>query len=194
MANLIKKIYLSLFCRKPFVRVCKIGRGSYVREKRTIFGGKYITIGDNTHISSFNRLCCFNRYGGQDYSPTISIGNNCFINKFCTILSAGELIIGNNVLIASHVFITNENHGMNPERNYNSQPLCVKAVRICDFAWIGENALIMPGVTIGEHSIIGAGSVVTKSIPPYCIAVGNPAVVIKRYNKNSQTWEKEEKH
>ena len=67
--------------------------------------------------------------------------------------------------------------------------LCyAKPVHIGDKVWVGESVCILPGVTIGECSIIGAGSVVTKSIPPYSIAVGTPAKVIKRYNFDTRSW------
>jgi len=66
----------------------------------------------------------------------------------------------------------------------------IKLITIEDEVWIGANCVITIGVTIGKHSIVGAGSVVTKDIPPYCIAVGNPARVIKKYNSETAAWEK----
>ena len=59
-----------------------------------------------------------------------------------------------------------------------------------NICWVGEKVIIMPGVTIGDRSIIGAGAIVTRDIPPYSIAVGNPAKVIKRYNFKTHSWEK----
>jgi lipopolysaccharide O-acetyltransferase len=99
-------------------------------------------------------------------------------------------MIGNSVLIASNVLISSENHGMNPESDipYMDQDLIARDVVIKDGAWIGQNVCILPGVTIGEKSIIGAGSIVTKSIPDYCIAAGNPAKVIKKYDFSSHKW------
>ena len=70
------------------------------------------------------------------------------------------------------------------------QPLQTKPVSIGDGCWIGEKVCILPGVSIGKKCVIGAASVVVKSIPDYCIAAGNPAKVIKRYNFVSHQWEK----
>lgn len=81
---------------------------------------------------------------------------------------------------------------MNPESElpYMRQPLESKPVSIGDGCWIGEKVCILPGVTIGKKCIIGAGSVVIKSIPDYSIAAGNPAKVIKQYNFENHNWEK----
>ena len=70
-----------------------------------------------------------------------------------------------------------------------SQPLIGKKVTIGDGCWIGEKVIVLPGVTIGEKSVIGGGSVVTKDVPSYAIAVGNPARVIKKYNFETHKWE-----
>ena len=105
--------------------------------------------------------------------------------------------IGNHVLIASRVFISDINHGnfregemfdlsVSPEK----QTLFFDPVRIEDNVWIGESVCILPGVTIGKHSVVGALSCVTKSIPPYSIAVGNPARVVKQYNFQTCSWER----
>ena len=119
-------------------------------------------------------------------------GKNCYICYYFTILNASSVTIGNDVLFASHVMISSENHGMNPEseQSYMAQPLETKPVNIGDGCWIGEKVCILPGVNIGKKCIIGAGSVVARSIPDYSIAVGNPARVIKRYNFNTHNWDR----
>ena len=109
-----------------------------------------------------------------------------------SILSYKNVNIGDDVLIASNVLITSENHGLNPESNlsYMQQELTGADVNIKNGCWIGEKVMILSGVTIGEKSIIGAGSVVTKDIPHYSIAAGNPAKVIKKYNFTNHKWER----
>ena len=100
--------------------------------------------------------------------------------------------IGNGVLMASNILITSENHSIDPSSDmyYSKQELCCKPVTIKDGCWIGEKVCILPGVVIGKKSVIGAGSIVTNSIPDYCIAVGSPAKIIKKYDFISNSWEK----
>ena len=149
-----------------------------------------LSIGDSTILLKHARIQNFISENCEQ--PSIRIGNRCFIGYYCTILNASEVTIGDDVLIASHVMISSENHGIDPESEipYRNQPLVSKPVSIGDGCWIGEKVCILPGVTIGKKCIVGAGSVVTKSIPDYSIAVGNPAKVIKQYNFETHNWEK----
>ena len=106
--------------------------------------------------------------------------------------------IGDNVLIASKVFLTDLEHGSYKGDEYDSVPdsivkdrdLSSHDVIIEDNVWIRAMVSILPGVTIGKNSIIGSNSVVTKSIPENCIAVGNPAKIVKKYNYDTQKWER----
>ena len=103
----------------------------------------------------------------------------------------GPVIIGDDVMFAQNVVVSGLNHGFEdiaipPSR----QKVTCKQITISDDVWIGANSTITAGVTIGKHSVIGAGSVVTKDIPPFSVAVGNPARVIKQYNHDSGLWER----
>ena len=152
-------------------------------------GCQNIKIGNNTTILKNCRLAVY----GDTTKACITIGDNCYIGFGFSALASTKacITIGNNVLFASNVLVTNENHGMDPELNiaYMEQPLSAEDVQIGDGCWIGEKVCILPGVVIGEKSIIGAGSVVTKSIPSYSIAAGNPAKILKQYNFNRKRWE-----
>ena len=87
------------------------------------------------------------------------------------------------------MFISDENHGMSPlTDNYRMNPLETKEVVIGDGCWLGEKSCVLPGVHIGKKTIIGAGSVVTKDIPDYCIAAGNPCKVLKTWDHEKEEW------
>jgi acetyltransferase-like isoleucine patch superfamily enzyme len=100
-------------------------------------------------------------------------------------------MIGNDIRFAQNITLSGLNH------NYEdvTMPIHVQGVStaqiiIEDDAWIGANVVVVAGVTIGKHSIVAAGSIVTKDIPPFSVAVGNPARVLKQYNHDTKTWEK----
>lgn len=114
------------------------------------------------------------------YPSRISLGNNVTINRDCALYASYmvanvEIRIGNNVALSPHVRIFTASH------DYSTLGLddTAASVIIEDYAWIGGGATILPGVIIGEGAVIGAGAVVTKNVPPYSVAIGNPARVIK---------------
>jgi acetyltransferase-like isoleucine patch superfamily enzyme len=158
-----KEIYIdssSRLSRKSTVRIFPKKRGS-------IKIGKDCTVHDYAIIET---------YGGK-----IEIGENSSINHFTILRGSGGITIGSCVRIAPHCTIIASSHIFKDVGN----PICLqgleaKGITIKDDVWIGSNVSVLDGVTIGKGSIIGAGSVVTKSIPEYCIAVGVPAKVIKK--------------
>jgi maltose O-acetyltransferase len=103
----------------------------------------------------------------------ITLGSNITINPFCHFWGTGGITIGNNVMIASHCAITSITHSKEAELFREKNIL--KEVVIGDNVWIGTHAVILPGVTIGKNSIIGAGAVVTKNIPDNSVYIGVPA-------------------
>lgn len=117
----------------------------------------------------------------------IFVGDKVIINMNCTLVDNNRIDIGNNVLIASNVQIYTATHSTKVHERMvqdweEGQDICLTyalPVKIEDGAWIGGGTIILPGVTIGRNSVIGAGSVVTRSIPANCVAVGNPCRVIK---------------
>ena len=153
---------------------------------------KYVHVGKNVKLYKNYRIECYDSFHGQKLSPLVEIGNNCIINFNFTCLASGKVSIGENTIIASNVMITTEDHGIDPlsDLPYHAQPLISKDVSIGDGCGIGDSVKILKGVTIGEKSIIGTSSVVTKDIPPYSIAVGIPAKVIKIFNFENNCWEK----
>ena len=112
-----------------------------------------------------------------DYGKPITIGKGCFIQQCCTFFGRGGITIGNDVFIGPKVNLITINHDPNPE---NRSATYGRPIVIEDKAWIGINSTILPGVRIGYGAIVGAGSVVTKDVPPMTIVAGNPAKFIKK--------------
>lgn len=163
----------------------EIGQGSYIEYPAVINGGKYISIGNNFHGCARIKLDAFDRYGHDFFHPQLIIGNNVNVLYDCHIGCVNKIVIGNNVLIASKVLIMDHSHGETTKADMALAPALRRIVSkgpifIEDNVWIGESAAILANVRIGHNSIIGANSIVTKDVPPYCVAVGNPAKIFKQ--------------
>jgi acetyltransferase-like isoleucine patch superfamily enzyme len=156
-----------------------------LRGKNKISVGRGLTTG---------RYCRIEAHGVNNKYSLI-IGRDCEINDSVHIAAAGSVKLGDNVLIASRVFITDLNHGSykgdlhsHPDIICNKRTLHVEPVDIGSNVWLGEGVVVLPGVTIGSSSIIGANSVVSRNIPANSIAVGNPAKVIKIFDFTLNKW------
>ncbi len=115
------------------------------------------------------------------------IGSNSRIGVGNTVI--GPVWIGDYVQIGQHVLISGLNHKYeNIDITIAEQGIEVSPVKINNNVWIGANAVILAGITIGEHCVVGAGSVVTKDIPPFSVVVGNPAKVVKKWDDQQQKW------
>ena len=161
-----------------------------------------ITIGDDVSIGPGAMLVPQMRYPSsvmrhpekqltaQDFDSKIVIGNRVTSTGMLTIVAIREVTIEDDVMFASNVLISDGMHGFeNANEPYKYQKMWkIAPVLVKRGCWIGQNVVVMPGVTIGTLSIIGANSVVTKSIPDRCIAIGVPARVVKTWDERSQTW------
>ena len=117
----------------------------------------------------------------------ITIGNHTRIGLGNTII--GPVMIGNNVILAQNVVISALNHKFEDVlMTINQQGVKTDQIIIEDNVWIGANSSVLAGVHIGEHVVVGAGSVVTKDIPPFNVVVGNPARILKVYDHKEQRW------
>lgn len=112
-----------------------------------------------------------------DFGHNIRIGKNVFVNHACTFMDRGGITLEDGVLVGPKVNLITTNHPLEPElrRSTYSKPILIK-----ERAWIGANATIMPGVTVGENAIVAAGAVVTKDVPANSIVAGVPARVVKK--------------
>lgn len=156
-------------------------------------GRRYISFGQNLTTGTHCRIEAYPYYKKE---KIIFIGKNVEMNDFVHITGVSNVIIGDNVLLASKIFVSDSNHGAysgkefdsSPETPPRKRPLEYKPVNIGDNVWIGESVSILGGVKIGKGAIIGANSVVAKDIPPYTIAVGIPAIPIKEYDFEKKKW------
>lgn len=127
----------------------------------------------------------------QTFEPTIHLGDRVTSTGQLHIAAYDNVTIEDDVMFATNVYISDGSHGIaTADTPYKFQAIeRILPVRVGRGSWIGQNVVITPGVTIGELCVIGANSVVTKSIPPQSIAVGAPARVVKRWNAERKTWE-----
>lgn len=122
-----------------------------------------------------------------DYGSHIEVGKNFFANYNCTIIDVAKVKIGDNCQMAPNVAIYTAGHPLHPVAR-NSMYEYGISVTIGDNVWIGGNTVIMPGVHIGSNTVIGAGSVVTRDIPDWSVAVGNPCRVIKKITEEDKKY------
>lgn len=142
-----------------------------------------IVFGDKVTVGSFAIIRPTNLYGGEP-GLGLKVGDNSSIGPYAYIGCSGYIEIGNNVMMSPRVSIYSENHVFDDL----SQPMIMQGVRrsfvkIEDDCWIASNAVILAGVTVGKGSVVAAGSIVTKDVPPFSVVGGNPAKVIKTRKK-----------
>lgn len=159
--------------------------------------GKRVTIRPRTRIDilPFNKCVIGNDSTIEDFSTInngvgdIRIGERTRIGMSNVLI--GPVTIGNDVMFAQNIVLSGLNHSFEDISLPPSvQKVSTAEIVVEDEVWIGANAVITAGVRIGKHSVIGAGSVVTKNIPPYSVAVGNPAKIVKQYNLENKKWER----
>lgn len=181
--SLLRRYIYSILIVKSFHKTGKKFRiGCYAK----IRGAKYIDVGDSFRAGSGMRLEAIDEYRGEKFVPHILIGDNFCASEYCHIGAISRIEIGNDVLLGSKVYITDHQHGTTDLLDLKQRPLERKLssrgfVKIEDSVWIGDGVVILPGVTIGRNSVLGANCVVTKDVPPYSVVAGIPARIIKSY-------------
>lgn len=159
------------------------GKNVYIGKHCALKGKSNIVLDDGVTVRPYTQIWS----GG-----TVRIGKGSEIGERCRISIANSLDIGEKVLLSPNVYITDCDHEY---RDINvpviDQGIVQRGqmVSIEEGSYIGINAVIVGNVKIGKHCVIGANSVVTKDVPDYCVAVGSPAKILKRYNLETQLWE-----
>ena len=174
----------SLALTKLFFRPARlVRRPVYIRgRKRMEFGAGFTT----------GYGCRFELLSGEN-GVTLHLGKNCKLGDYVHITACEQVTIGDDCLLASHIFISDTNHGDGTEAPMvppDERPLTSLPVSIGSCVWIGEGVAVLPGAKIGDGCIIGAHAVVKGEIPAYTVAVGAPARPVKRYNFDTQQWER----
>jgi acetyltransferase-like isoleucine patch superfamily enzyme len=164
----------------------KRGKGSLIRRRvrMDVFPYNDFSLGKNSTIEDFSTI----NNGVGD----VEIGDRTRLGMANVII--GPVKIGNDIMFAQNIVASGLNH-VYEDINVPiaDQHVYTSLITIEDEVWIGANAVITAGVTIGKHSVVAAGSVVTKDVPPYSIVAGNPARLLKQYNKESGEWERTKK-
>ncbi len=192
LINITKKVFRNfkkfLLSNPSIKRVKKpfkyFGEGAVLPSDALVHNPQYISIGKGFKAMYHLRIEAWDEFHGNLFSPEIIIGNNVVFNSDVHIGAINKISIGNNVLLASRIYISDHSHGDITNEALKlppaKRPLVSKGpVIIEDNVWIGEGVCILPGVTIGEHSIIGANAVVNQSFPPRSVIAGVPAKLIK---------------
>jgi len=191
--QLLMGLYLKLFL-KSSKGIVFVGRRSRIYHKNKISVGTTLNIGHNVYINalSVHGITIGNNFTLKDnciidctgvlrsLGQGLRIGNNVGISENCHIQVRGNVVIGDNVIFGPNVSIFSENHIFkNPDLPINIQGESRIGVNIGNGVWIGSGSKILDGVTVGENTIIAAGSVVVKDVPPFSIVGGIPAKVLK---------------
>jgi acetyltransferase-like isoleucine patch superfamily enzyme len=161
----------------------KKGAGSVVRRRTRmdVFPYNRFELGEKSIIEDFSTV---NNAVGH-----VLIGNKTLVGMSNVII--GPVTLGNNILLAQNVVLSGLNHAFEDiTKAITDQSHTTKLITVEDGAWLGANVVVVPGVTIGQNSVVAAGSVVTKDVPPFSVVGGNPAKVLKKYNPDSKKWER----
>lgn len=148
-------------------------------------GLRFIKIGKGSSVGKRCIITAWSEYANKRYSPSIEIGESCYIGDYSHISACCKITIGDNLLTGRYVYISDNSHGESSRELLDMhpalRPLFVKGgIVIGKNVWIGESVRILSGVTIGDGAIIGANSVVIHDVPAYSVVAGSPAKIIKQ--------------
>jgi acetyltransferase-like isoleucine patch superfamily enzyme len=167
-----------------------IGSRSFILRPFKISGRNCVHIGKHTVILSHLSVHAITRYAGLTYQPRIEIGDDVYVGAHAYLTAIDRISIGDGCVLSDYVYITDEIHGMDPRAGpIMQQTLSSKGpVIIGPGSFIGFRAALLPGVTLGEHCVVGANSTVTRSFAAYSMIGGSPAKLLKVFSKEAGEW------
>ncbi len=183
----LASIYVRMFQFFYARRFRKFGSRVYVIFPAGIEGSERISLGNDVYVASSTYLAATPHT--SDSTCHLEVGDGTKIGRFNHIYAMRSVSIGRNVLTANGVYIADNSHEFrNPIEPILRQPVKqLRDVTIGDGAWLGHNVCIL-GASVGAQSVIGANSVVTRDIPSHCVAVGAPAIIIRRFDPEKKIW------
>jgi acetyltransferase-like isoleucine patch superfamily enzyme len=188
--------------RRTMPRFASVGPGFVMRQPRSVVGADRIHVGRDVKLGPGSELKANVRYPGgwmrhplgehveQRFEPVIRIGDRVTATAALQVVAFREVVIEDDVMFASNVFVADGTHATTSgEVPYKYQGIApVAPVRIGRGAWLGQNVVVLPGVTIGELAVVGANSVVTRDVPPRTVVAGVPARPVKTWDEASGAW------
>ena len=177
--------------RYPFCKLIykEYGFKSLIYRPIRLSGRKYISLGKSVNIWKSARIECISDWEGAKFTPNLKIGDNTSFEQNAHITCAGNIEIGHDCVFLGYAMVTNIDHDYRElNKNVLRQKIIVSDVKIGNYCFVGMNAKIFPGVTIGDNAIIGANSVVTHDVPSFSVVAGAPARIIKRYDFGKKEW------
>jgi acetyltransferase-like isoleucine patch superfamily enzyme len=171
-------------------RFARFGQRSLIYAPRAILSPHRIEIGDDVLIHEGAMFSVVEHHNGRDHDPHLRIGSGTNIGAGIWFSCVGSIDIGENVLMSHNILIADSYHEYeDPDTPIMRQPMAPpEPVRVGPGSFVGPHVAILAGVTIGENSFIAANAVVTKSVPPKSVVVGNPSRVIRHYERDRGGW------
>jgi acetyltransferase-like isoleucine patch superfamily enzyme len=189
--NLIRTVYFRAKAHFFYRRIFgSMGLRCEIRTPIDVFNAQYMHLGDHVYIGQGARLGVI--LSSPTRTPELRIGNSVNIEQNVHIICHSRIVIGNNVAITGHCAIVDTTHpyqDIHDPRRIGDRILDDDSyVEIGEGSFVGFGTIVLPNVRIGRHCVIGANSCVTRDIPDYSVATGNPATVIRRYDMATESW------
>lgn len=180
---------MTLFKIRYGLVINHIGKRSYVSSVDRLIGAKNLTIGDGVYIGHHARIEAHDNWNGKSYWPNIIIEDNVSVGQNLHLAAIGKLCIGKGTVISGNVLITDIEHIYSDiDKSISQQDIQHKLTYIGENCFIGYGAVIQAGTVLGKHCIVGSNAVLKGEYPDYCVIVGVPGKVVKKYSFEDGKW------